>query len=210
MMYRFVRLATFAVKVLPILFVTSSPAQSAVFVYTTTLSGAAESPPNASAGTGVGLVTYDDVAHTLQVQITFSGLVGQTTAAHIHSATAIAGTGTAGVATATPSFPGFPLGASSGIYNQLFDLKLPSSYNPVFVTANGSVASAETSLIDSMDAGKAYLNVHTTVSPGGEIRGFLALQSSVPEPATWAMFISGFGLIGAAMRCRQQVSIHFV
>nr|WP_303541948.1 CHRD domain-containing protein [Sphingomonas sp. BIUV-7] len=194
---------------LPVLLVISSPARSAVFVYTTTLSGAAESPPNSSAGTGTGYVVYDDLAHTLQVQISFNGLTGQTTAAHIHSATAIAGAGTAGVATATPSFPGFPLGVTSGSYNQLFDLTLASSYSQAFVTASGSIASAETSLISGMDAGKAYLNVHTTASPGGEIRGFLALQSAVPEPMTWGMFVSGFGLIGAAMRRRHQGSIRF-
>ena len=32
---------------------------------------------------------------------------------------------------------------------------------------------------------------------------------SVPEPATWAMFIGGFGLIGGAMRRRQKVSVSF-
>ena len=32
--------------------------------------------------------------------------------------------------------------------------------------------------------------------------------ASVPEPATWAMFIGGFGLIGATMR-RRKVSVSF-
>jgi hypothetical protein len=30
-----------------------------------------------------------------------------------------------------------------------------------------------------------------------------------PEPATWAMFIGGFGMIGAAMRLRPRVSVRF-
>jgi len=36
----------------------------------------------------------------------------------------------------------------------------------------------------------------------------VSLQGSVPEPATWAMFIGGFGLIGSAAR-RRRASIHF-
>lgn len=33
---------------------------------------------------------------------------------------------------------------------------------------------------------------------------FDGLQSGVPEPATWAMLVLGFGLIGGALRSRQQ------
>lgn len=33
--------------------------------------------------------------------------------------------------------------------------------------------------------------------------------AGVPEPATWAMFISGFGLIGGATRRRQKVTVTF-
>ncbi|WP_253717400.1 PEPxxWA-CTERM sorting domain-containing protein [Sphingomonas sp. AP4-R1] len=32
---------------------------------------------------------------------------------------------------------------------------------------------------------------------------------AAPEPATWAMFIGGFGLIGGAMRRRRRVSVRF-
>jgi hypothetical protein len=160
-------------------------ATGAVFVYDAFLSGPSESPPNASPGTGFAEVDYDNLLHTLTVQVTFSGLLGTTTASHIHSATAVPGTGTAGVATTTPSFSGFPLGVTSGSYSNTLDLTLASSYNPSFVTANGgTTASAEVALIAGMNAGEAYLNIHTTVVPGGEIRGFLTL---VPEPSTFAL-----------------------
>ena len=62
--------------------------------------------------------------------------------------------------------------------------------HPAFVTAEGSVATAEASLLAGIAAGDAYLNIHTTVIPGGEIRGFLEPASnpaSVPEPATILM-----------------------
>jgi hypothetical protein len=50
-----------------------------------------------------------------------------------------------------------------------------ASYNPAFVTANGgTTAGAEAALLAGLEAGQAYLNIHTTMFPGGEIRGFLA------------------------------------
>jgi hypothetical protein len=166
---------------------------AAPIVYIATLNGASESPPNASPGTGFAEVDFDLAAHTMVVHVTFSGLLTGTTASHIHAPTAVAGTGTAGVATTVPTFTAFPLGVTSGTYDHLFDMSLASSYNPAFVTANGgTVASAEAVLAESLAAGTAYLNIHTTGVPTGEIRGFLA----VPEPAT--LVLLGLGLIGAA------------
>jgi hypothetical protein len=160
-------------------------ANASLFDYEAVLSGPNESPPNASPATGLAFVNYDNVAHTLQVEVTFSGLTGTTTASHIHAATASPGTGTAGVATTTPYFAGFPIGVTSGSYSNTLDLTLSSSYNPSYITANGgTTASAEAALVAAMAADEAYLNIHTSTFPGGEIRGFLVL---VPEPSTAAL-----------------------
>lgn len=181
------------------------PAQAAVTVYTASLSGGVEAPPNASPGTGSTIVTYDDALHTLRVQVTFSGLLGTTTASHLHAATAVPFTGTAGVATETPTFGGFPLGVSSGSYDNLFNLTLASSFNAAFVTANGGTAGgAEAALATALNGGRSYLNIHSTRFPGGEIRGFLA---PVPEPATWMMMLAGFGAAGVALRRRRRVAL---
>ena len=176
-------------------------AQAAVNVYTATLSGPAEQPPNASPGTGSATVTIDTVANTMHVQATFSGLTSGTTASHIHAATATPLTGTAGVATTVPSFPGFPLGVTSGTFDNTFDLLTAGSYNPAFITANGGTpASAEAALLAALAAGRAYFNIHTSNFGGGEIRGFLV---AVPEPATWMMMLIGFGAVGMVVRRRK-------
>ena len=108
---------------------TTQSSYADAFVFTANLSGPAEAPPNMSPGPGVTVVTYDNVAQTLRVQVTFSGLLSTTTASHIHSATAVPGAGTAGVATQVPSFAGFPLGVTSGAMDNTFDLTLASSWN---------------------------------------------------------------------------------
>jgi hypothetical protein len=161
---------------------TGSSLSASVITYEATLNGPSESPANDSPATGFALVTVNDLANTMHVQVTFSGLLGTTTASHIHTPTPAPGTGTAGVATITPTFAGFPLGVTSGSFENTLDLTLASSYNPAFVTATGgTIAGAEAALLAGLASDEAYLNIHTTVVPGGEIRGFLV---PVPEPST--------------------------
>jgi len=98
----------------------AAPAFGVTIIYTTSLSGPNENPPIASPGVGVGTVTVDTTAHTLRVQEKFSGLTTGTTASHIHCCVATP-TGTAGVATMTPTFSGLPLGVTLGSMDQTFD-----------------------------------------------------------------------------------------
>jgi CHRD domain/PEP-CTERM motif len=183
-------------------FVATPVARAVLHKYDANLDGPSESPPNASPGTGFTEVDYDDVAHTLHVQVTFSGLLGTTSASHIHAPTALAFTGTAGVATTTPTFAGFPLGVTSGTYDNTLDLTATTSYNPSYVTANGgTTASAEAALVAAIAAGKSYLNIHTSVVPGGEIRGFLV--PFVPEPSTLMLMSMAVAGIGFVVRSRR-------
>ncbi len=191
-------LAAFAVPVL--LALPTLNARATLFQYEAILTGANESPPNASPATGFAVVDYDDAAHTLIVDFTFSGLLGTTTASHIHAPTLVPLSGTAGVATTTPYFAGFPIGVTSGSYSNLLDLTLSSSYNPSFITTyGGTTAGAELELATAMAAGEAYLNIHTQTFPGGEIRGFLV---PVPEPSSVALLIPGGVALAATRRKR--------
>ena len=148
-------------------------------------------------GTGSGSVQvdWDDALNTMRVQASFSGLSGTTTIAHIHAPTAAPGTGLAGVATQVPTFALFPVGVTAGTFDQTLDMTLATSYNPAYITANGgTVAGAEAALKAALDLNEAYFNIHTSLFPGGEIRGFPAL---VPEPGTGLLVIAGLlGLAG--------------
>jgi hypothetical protein len=172
--------------------------------YTVIMTGPGESPPNASPGTGSAVIIIDSTANTLNIASdTFSGLLGTTTASHIHCCTALPGVGTAGVATTTPTFAGFPLGVTAGSYTNILDLTMASSWNPAFVSANGgTTASAEAVLVAGVAAGDAYLNIHSTVVPGGEIRGFLV---PAPEPGTMALAIAALAGIFLVSKLRRPV-----
>jgi hypothetical protein len=172
--------------------------QAAPITYQASLTGAAENPAAATPGSGSATVVYDDVLHTLQVAISFSDLIGNTTAAHIHCCAALP-TDNAVVATQVPNFLGFPIGVTAGSYFHLFDLTDLSSFNPAYVTNNGgSSASAEAALAAGIAAGEAYVNIHTTVFGSGEIRGTLTRQ--VPEPVTFALLALGLGLLSLARK----------
>lgn len=171
-------------------------AEAAVLRYSTTMDGPSEAPPNASPGTGFASLTYDDVARTLRVQASFSGLLGTTTAAHIHGPTAAPFAGTAAVATQTPSFVGFPLGVTSGTFDALYDLSLVSSYSAGFLSGfAGDTALAEAALMGAVAEGKAYFNVHSTSFAGGEIRGFFVLAPDAGATGTLLLLASACGFL---------------
>jgi hypothetical protein len=180
----------------------ASAAHAQVTNYTTTLSGANESPPTTSLGIGNGSVRIDEDTDEMRVHMDFSGLTSGTTASHIHCCTSAPQTGNAGVATMVPTFVNFPLGVTAGTYDMSFNLLDESTYNPAFLSANGGTAdTAETALLDGLAAGTAYLNIHTTEHPTGEIRGFL-VAAPIPEPGHFAMLLLGLAAVGGMRRWR--------
>ena len=182
----------------------ASAAQAAPITLTAILSGANENPAIVTPGTGLATVTVDPVAQTLQLNVMFSGLTSNSVAAHIHCCLpSPLSPMNVGVATTVPAFVGFPLGVTSGNYSsQVFDLTQSLIYNPAFVTLQGGIPQAETAFIAGLLDSRTYLNIHTQLNGGGEIRGILTpAPTPVPEPATLSLLGLGLsGLIAARRR----------
>lgn len=121
-----------------------------------TLNGANEVPAKAVAGTGTAAIVKNGATYTYTV--TYSGMTGALTAAHIH--------GPAGVgANASPIVSFNTTGATaSGTLTGTFT----ATDNPAVITTD--------SLDKLMTSGNAYVNLHTAANVGGEIRGQLSKQ----------------------------------
>lgn len=157
--------------------------------------GANENPDVITNGKGYGTVQI--TGNTMKVDFKFFTLGSNLSAAHLHccAATPLLNGGV------RVNFPTLPL-ATSGTYSKTFTLTDPTIYNSGFLNTapgDGTAATAQSRLLAGLSSGQSYLNLHTSGFPGGEIRANLAL---VPEPASWAMMVVGFGLVGGAIRRR--------
>lgn len=174
------------VRLLACLALTVGSAWAAPEYYSATLSGLNESPPVVSLGTGTVQIGYDAAAQTLSVDLDFANLVGTTVAAHLHCCSAPGAN--SGVAV---GLVGFASGVTGATYSRLFDLTDASVFASGFLAGEGggTAAGAAMALASALANGQVYLNIHTTVHPGGEIRGDLALArgQGVPEPGALAL-----------------------
>lgn len=170
-------------------------ASAAIIIYTGTLSGAAENPPNSSTGTGTTTVTVDTTANTLRFEAAWMGLTSNTVDAHLHCCAPT--TMNAGVAIGFGAFlPAVP--SPSGMIDQTVDLTLDATYNAAFLAANGGTASgAMMALLLGLANGLSYTNIHSAEIPSGELRGNL---SEIPLPAAAWVFLAGLGALAAARR----------
>ncbi len=119
--------------------------QATVFTLDLALSGQNEVPSNPSSATGILTGSYDDATNVLSFNLMFNGLVGLTTASHFHGPAAAGVNGPVVI-----GLVGFPAGVTSGSYSNSFVL----------------TPDQESDLL----CGMWYINIHSTVYPGGEIR----------------------------------------
>lgn len=125
----------------------SSPGHADMLNLGATLSGAAEVPPNTSAGMGQLQAEFDKATNTFSYTLRFSGLSGPVKAGHFHG----------------PAEAGKNAGVALGISN--------IGESPVQGRAVLTAAQAADLL-----AGKWYVNLHTAANPGGELRGQVGVE----------------------------------
>lgn len=158
------------------------------------LSGDQETVPNDTTATGEGLVRLSDDQNFIDVSLSWVGLVAPAAAGHIHCCAFLGANGPVAIDLE-------PVPQITGSIFASFDLTDISTYAGGFLAANGGTAEgARAALLAGLTSGGAYFNIHNQPFPGGQIRG--QIEGAIPEPASWALMIAGFGLVGGALRRR--------
>jgi hypothetical protein len=103
-----------------------------------------EVPPNASAGMGDGTFMLNSTTKELTWTVTYSGLTGPATLAHLHG----------------PAKPGENKGVAVPLG--------PNGNLPSPISGKATLTDAQ---MADLQAGMYYANIHTDANKGGEIRG---------------------------------------
>ncbi|MCL5103695.1 MAG: CHRD domain-containing protein [Armatimonadetes bacterium] len=148
----------------------------ATTLFEAVLSGLNEVPPRATPATGYASVLLSDDQTQVTINMNWNDLLAPATASHIH-----------GPATTSTNGPVvIPIlgvaGTTSGSISQT------SAITPL--------------LVSQLQSGLLYVNVHTSIYPGGEIRGQLyeRVDTTVPEPSAVLLGILGLTSIGRVLR----------
>ncbi len=123
--------------------------------------------PTGEIGTGVGSVTLDTVTLNFSWKVSYQNLTGDLAVAHFHG----------------PALPG----QNAGVQVPISGLA-PSSG---FLAGSAIISPAQAA---DLQAGLWYVNLHTTLHPGGEIRGQV-----IPAPMGVAL-LGVAGLMGTRRR----------
>ena len=149
-----------AVAIAALILGLAGAAQAQTTQFTATLTGSNETPaPGVLTGSyGSAVVNYDAATQTLSWVIDVWNMPSGTNNAHFH----VGGPGIAGPTVVNIAFP-------AGISN---DYRLTGSAGPANLLVRGDqgIRSWE-DLVQSLFGGQLYINIHSTVNPGGEIRG---------------------------------------
>ncbi len=126
--------------------------------FTARLDGLQEGLTDTSHGVGTGSFSISPARDTISYSITYYGLTGPTTAAHFHIA---------------------PPGAAGGVVRNLSGITGTAATFIGDWTASDASQPLTQAYAESLFVGKMYVNFHTTIYKGGEIRGQLQYGSDV-------------------------------
>ena len=143
----------------------AAPASAQTFTLTADLHGGNETPaPGINTGAfGTATVTVDMRARTVTYHVDVFNLPSGVTASHIHVGSA--GTGGPVVVNFAPPVPASNDFAFSGTVRDTEFILRPDQ----------GIRSAD-DMFQAILGGNAYVNVHSAVNPGGEIRGQLVMK----------------------------------
>jgi hypothetical protein len=129
-----------------------------------------EVPSVSSPATGRFKAWHDAASKTVRYELTYSGLEGTVTQAHIHFAQRSVNGGIMVwlCQTATNQNPGSPTCPQEGTVSGELN-----STNVIGPAGQGIAAGEFDAFIGAIRAGSAYVNVHSSKFPAGEIRGQL-------------------------------------
>lgn len=135
-----------------------------------TLSGYQETPLTLStAGTGEFSAKIDDEAETIEYELSYSGLEAPAVAAHIHLGARATSGGVIAFLCGGGDKEACPAGG--GTVTGTIDA------TDVIGPAGQGIAPGQfAKVVRAIRSGAVYANIHTTVRPGGEIRGHLRVD----------------------------------
>lgn len=155
-----------------------APAVASAETFIARLNGNQEVPANTSASTGQFIFNYNPATNSGNYALSYANLQGVVQQAHIH----IGQPGVAGGVSiwlcgtvALPGPAGTPTCPQSGVVSGTINATVGPPGQKVIGPAAQLVAAGELAevVIRALRTGNAYVNVHTDLVPGGEIRGLI-------------------------------------
>jgi len=159
--------------------IVSSTSVQAQTSFVSFLNGAQEAPtPRVTPAFGNGTVMLNAERTQITINLTFQGLLAPITVAHIHDGA---------------------FGVSGPV---ILDIRSLMTLSPDLTA--GSILNATLNVTQAQAnvllAGNGYFNIHTSVYPGGEIRGQINV---VPEPGSYFLMATGLGGLMLVARRRR-------